>query len=1031
MSRRLLITVAALAAAATLLIATAILSPPAATRSTGPTLDPRRLPSHLDPADPRSLQAQRIEGGYYYDFRNERGQLIQVLGASVTPRQGMSLLTQPLVRMHLTDSRIFEMRADECMLDALDNHLRSGTFRSNVVLTLYDAADANRPVRLDAASPDVNMRVYLDEAYFDLELGEIRSPGPVRLDSPRALFEGTGLQLAYNQKHSRIERIEIVRGKRLSIKSDLRQPPRDSGNPPAPSSSPASPASQPDPQRETYYRAAFSDNLHVQHPQLELRGDVMTLLFSLGGNRQRDQLATQIDSAATQPLEPLAPPGPPAVVAAHDLPTLFHPAPDDLQVAWTGLLTVIPESQKPSELAGPGDVKVAVTGRPVMLNSNDGLTAVCSAADYIESTGRIRLIGNELSPLTALSQRMGKLTGRELAIAHDGKGHVLGPGTFTAPDAPAPASRLPDAAGASPLPPGMNIAWTDRVDIEFFTAAPGDALDAADATGLKGLKAAAFAGNVKVRHPDMDLRSDKLALALTPPADPASKESATLERIDARGNVAVTLAPRDPAQRMDMVSDALQVHMARDAGKSGRLLPRRIVADGDVEGRQVGQTMNADHLEALLAPLAPADANALVPPAAVPASVLAADAPAAGHPSMTLTQLDLRGHVRIRQDKPDTRIDADAVHYTQARNEARILGSAADPARVERDGGTLTAATIVLDELRHTLSVDGPGRFDFAESTAPRNDGMPRNDKPQQVSITWARAMTFNTDTHQARFLGDVRTHSKAGLETNTLTCADLQASFAAKTPAANALPPRPGANTEAGLDPGLRQLRQIDAAGDVVFLSESWLDKLGGQVATRMRLAGNKLTFTSDPQQVLVDDIGSLLLEDYRPAAKPSDNKIAFTGRGATLFTWRRTFRLDVQRSDMLMLGKVQMTHRPAGGGEPLLMDCNQLLADMESASALAPSLAGSARRLDVKAVLANDDVTLRLGPRGFRADRLTYSGVDRSAVLNANEGKNVEMINSATDPTIFTAQRVRWNLKDDTLEITRPGPVRQPLSR
>ena len=212
----------AVAVAAVVLLVTLLAGPSAAPRRQQQVTPPGEadLPTGTGAPVKDLEHALPVLGSSYGEYAFQEGDRWTYLQfAEVTPLpDGVIDVIQPRALTHLSASRVLEMTADEATFVAPDNQPRQGDFRDNVVLTLYESQDGS-PVDLESRR-DVRMIVYLEQASFDLELGQVDSPGPVHLTGRNVDFRGRGLSLNYNPRRERLERLEIFEGESMRFRPD-------------------------------------------------------------------------------------------------------------------------------------------------------------------------------------------------------------------------------------------------------------------------------------------------------------------------------------------------------------------------------------------------------------------------------------------------------------------------------------------------------------------------------------------------------------------------------------------------------------------------------------------------------------------------------------------------------------------------------------------------------------------------------------------------------------------------------------------
>lgn len=270
--------------------------------------------------DAQQLQPRGKVQQYRINSVNKKGQLIEMFGDSLTPLAGGVIeVESPSARMHLSPQRVLQIRARRGTLVAPDNQPRNGQFVGDVILRLYETKNSAAP-DLGPDSPDVKLTVWLEEARFDLELGQVESDGPVHLATPTADFRGTGLNLVFNDRKQRLDRLVIAHGQSLRFfpKGQERQDgiplwaataskPNDSSedNPPrgnvepsgtrAHGSTPKKPPQEPA-EASQFYRARFDSAVQVVTQGANVDADRLEVVFSLEGRRRGGNWMEQLGS---------------------------------------------------------------------------------------------------------------------------------------------------------------------------------------------------------------------------------------------------------------------------------------------------------------------------------------------------------------------------------------------------------------------------------------------------------------------------------------------------------------------------------------------------------------------------------------------------------------------------------------------------------------------------------------------------------------------------------------------------------------
>lgn len=753
--------------------------------------DPRRDPK-TPGIDPRGkVQKYRVKS------TNSKGQRVELFGDSLNPLpHGVTEVTSPGARIHLTDDRVLEILAKSGILVAPDNQPRSGDFTDRVVITLYEKS-AGRPLELSPTSADAKFNAFLSDARFDMELGQIESDGALHLTTDSLDFRGVGLEVIYNDRRDRLDRLVVRRGRSLRFKSDAGDPDASS-----PGTSPVSPdahtpgteatrrvsgsqqdRSSADPPESPatsgpiqHYRARFNTRVTIRSQGNIVEADRLEVVFSLnaaagehellegmgllprsgsavvmkrlilpGGGSFKEQIVVSEASAfqlasgvglvglggplsairdrmvafvLTQPLAPMLPP----MKQREDLPsdwpedrTLAVVSPDDVIITWDGPLTVEPEDSPPIDLAGPEDVLIQLVGRPIRVTTQRDEVITAASADYLASDGRLRLLGSYAYPMRIDSPQLGVLTGEKLVIdQRQAIGHVVGPGDLRAHSQPsrdhASAGTEPGESLSPPVLRDMTISWDDALELVFYAHKPTANAVQQHTPRLRGIKHAAFRGQVRVHEPQLRLASDELTIAL---ADPDAAPHA-VETIQAQGGVVVEAQLANQQEPMRLRANGLMIDLARDTKQ--KLRPSHLQADGNVVAAQGRSTLQADRLEIELdSPPHPE------PDAATPDTALS-DRPADGgdaEPPFAVRAVKASGTVWVSIDDPKVRLWSDQLTVDGQTQQVELFGNSHAPARVEQPEGYLAGHHIIMNPQQPSVHVAGPGQFAYMTSDNP------------------------------------------------------------------------------------------------------------------------------------------------------------------------------------------------------------------------------------------------------------------------------------------------------------------------
>ncbi len=325
-----------------------------------------------------------------------------------------------------------------------------------------------------------------------------------------------------------------------------------------------------------------------------------------------------------------------------------------------------------------------------------------------------------------------------------------------------------------------------------------------------------------------------------------------------------------------------------------------------------------------------------------------------------------------------------------------------------------------------------------------------------RVEVTWTRAMHFDDRQGLAHFVGGVMTNGRFDEESVRLAAEDIRIEFLQLSPTSSSpaqkgsdhiglegQAPRAGGSSLADLAESGRAVSSVVAGPGAVFLAEKRSPDVRGSLETRLRVTGPMIVFDNALEQIQVIGSGSLLMEDYRPTsqARPSGSgpsgagadggrasRIGLLRRGVTLATWNERMVLDAVHNDMQMEDRVQILHRPPGGDEPMQIDCQRLVVDLEATGGLGAWLSGNAPQPQVKGVYAYRDVRLLSDTRSVFTDRLSFTGFDQVILLKADPGR-LTQIHDRDRPNALTAQQFQWDLARNRIEIIHPGGGRMPV--
>ncbi len=419
---------------------------------------------------------------------------------------------------------------------------------------------------------------------FDLDLGQMRSDGEVRVDGPGVRMVATGLDFVWNQAENRVERLRLRRGAWLEL--DLAGSLLGPGGRVDPSAVPSGPREQ----RRTGYRCVLSGDVRVeQHRgalvEASLRGQWLELLFDVGGARPLARSGPPASSA-------------PASRAAASGSAASQPA-TRLVVRWNGPLSLEPAPSR----GGPARRIVRARGQPLVLESADGRIR-CGMLEYAAHSQRLwlRPLAGELVRLTRPD---GSHIAADAVYVDRGRQKIVLVGDVQM-----------DAA------PGDERLWvscTHYAELDLMAAAQGNMpRPVAGPLPAARIERAVFVGDVRAAVRDQRVACSRLAVDFAP-GGAASGSAPQIRRLEARGSVlfrqrrrggwpvwlervrddlerlAVALTtghlPIERSHESTLRCDWLRVELVAD--DRGQPVPRRVDAAGGVRLRDPEQGIDA------------------------------------------------------------------------------------------------------------------------------------------------------------------------------------------------------------------------------------------------------------------------------------------------------------------------------------------------------------------------------------------------------------------------------------------------------
>lgn len=900
------------------------------------------------------------------------------------------------IRIHFAPGRELTIDADEGTIVAPDQHPQEGQMRGNVIVTLFETPDGS-DVDFDS-DQHVVIRMYFDEPVdFDLELQQIDSAGPLFMTGPQVQYRGRGLSMNYNQRYERIERLVIEEGESLhyipepvapvSMKSSGKPELADNSHPDRDASTPAqagvpdqAPAAEEKPDRPVqYYLATFEqlEDVRVGQDQYVVTGDDLSAVFST-------KVADELDESGS--------PGSPST---------------------------------PGSPGNSGASRTTEPDRSRMLASSDPMSA---ALMYALSASIGQVPGKDARSLATFTDEdvvitwSGRLVVTPLSD-EDVPEALAGPGDVMVTIKGTPANIITDQGETVRAP-----------KISFFSLnsgmlAEGTAVSPVivDAPGLGSLTGAELAidqtlGTGYVLGPGTlnglvrKSKDDKPASNITS-AETSSLASETPVQdtqpiavsFDERLNLAFHLKQKDaPKDESDEPASSGRVKGVKTADFLGNV--RVDYAELD---------MTTDRLTLALL-----------------------EDPPEGDDKLAVESLTAIGNVEAFVKAENVSIYANSLIADPAKNQLELFGSPETqgspsvPARVVRPDATLVGQHMVMDDQGGTVTIPGPGSFDFIPDLA---------EPGKTVHVTWATSMNYDDTAGTAQFIGDVKTLSIDGTDTNELMGEKLDLTFVLDE-VANKDDPTSG-----------RRLATATMDGHVRYRARSYATTQLKQIQTELYLTDSKKMVFTDPgtstqggsteavQQVQILGHGRMLITDNRPedeaaVAKPGDEQqpIDFGGRGLTAFEWSDKLVLDLTHGEMLMKGAVAMVHQPAPGssGDRVQLDCTDLAAELKTAKGKKKKagsdgwLSEDAPKPELNRVWADGGIRIISGDITVTCDHLLYEETKREIILWSDD-PNVVIYEAKGQPVPAKSSAFKWHRDTGRVEAFRLRSGTIPLRR
>jgi hypothetical protein len=939
----------------------------------------------------------------------------------------------------------------------------SGRLAGNVVIDFYRKRADGKPVDEANDKPDATFKTRA--LNFDSTLGSVTSSDPFTLVSEQADLSGTGLDMLFNRAAQRLEMLQITHGEALVIHPDRARSRPEASAAPAPkptqiaeaSSAPepatsAKGASQGKKQAssvaspDVFYHATFNEGVTMTQDARSIEADLLSLwAHTIDGKlpagaiapvrvakTPTNQLEKHADAGGQTPPAWLASPGsndatrvpatPASMGAAAPRDSSAHtpasPAdltvsPGDIVLKWSGLCVVQPLEASPDELARDL-VALRFSANPDrVVHARDATHRALIEGDtiaYGATSRRLILTGRDAKPASIDLPETGQ--GQAARIEADltsGLIHLPGPSEFVMADR---SVAIPGPI-VSPSDFSSRLSCTQQADLT---------LDVVDGEVTSTLRQAAFAGDVRIAQKDSSLqgqfvRTDFVTVGARP---------SVLSRLVVQGGADMG-STRD-ASAGQIQADSIDVSFNTSSASSSPE-PRAVTAERRVRVQRAGEHLNAEFLEATLAPndRGATDVVAARATGAIEYANLAQ--------GVSMKADEMRGDFAPDASLPGKRrqiIDLTGERVTLARgDETSVLGT---QMRLEGEGPR--------------IHVFGPGEFTHRQDQPATENAR---EKLVAARATWTGGMTFDDATGVLTCDGN----AVANASPDAYTRDRFEGEHVTVT-----LAPRSVATTvNDGASGTSREQRQVVSAR----ATGSILDRDGGtnaHVESRryvqpvpagvtnealpaleqaVYLEGPTIAADNTTGTLDVPEAGRLLLRDARERARSADGPSGGPspdGRGDALFDWDGSMKYRRETGQIEMTRNVRLTHRRMQDALVTNLRCDKMIAGVNVPAPGQP--ASKNERPQLTSVNATGSVYVSSGSAGkpgqpapaqreLSADMVDYDTVRSIVAARANPGAFVSFLDTARGSPV-TAASIVWNLIEDRITVDAPQPITAP---
>jgi hypothetical protein len=346
-----------------------------------------------------------------------------------------------------------------------------------------------------------------------------------------------------------------------------------------------------------------------------------------------------------------------------------------------------------------------------------------------------------------------------------------------------------------------------------------------------------------------------------------------------------------------------------------------------------------------------------------------------------------------------------------------------------------------LDERSGSYQVHGPGSFyAFAEpaTLAKESRAIERPvidlSRPKQLDATWSESALYASNDERSGTLdlrGDVRAHSQPNdVEFNTISADMLTLDFVDR-----------GESTSTP-DAQQLELALLLARGDAKLESRTWRTADHTDTPRVFYIAGQHVRYDTRTREARIVGDGHLLVRDEwaddAPAATKDDR---FAGKGTTDFRWKNLLEMTPSGENVyniVMTGDVECRHLSLDD-EATTMSGERLEATLnaqppegepvanESTTSEQAGIVEIGGPVDVTRLAGEGNIFVRTTEHDVACDVFDYDTQTGIAEAAARPGRMVSVLSGeAARP--LRAERIVWNMIDDTISVTRGSGAGTP---